>query len=212
MLQNLITASGTNDLPLLLGAKINQLIIQGQYWRLLTPMLLHANLAHIGFNMYALFIIGPSLEVYYGHWRFLALYLLGALGGNLLSFYMTPGLSVGASTAIFALVAAEGVFIFQNRSLFGKQARRMLNNVFLIVGVNLLLGLSGGIDNWGHMGGLVTGLAFAWFAGPLLTVDFSEGAPVLIDQRSEATAWLTGIVVAFVLAGLALLRINTGTG
>ncbi len=207
--QFLLSQVGTNDLQILLGGKHSGLILAGQYWRLITPVLLHASLAHIGFNMYALFAIGPSLEAYYGHWRFLALYLLGAVGGNILSFYMTPNWSVGASTAIFGLVAAQGVFIYQNRRLFGRQARAMLNNVFFIVGVNLLLGLSGGIDNWGHLGGLLTGLAYAWFAGPILGFDMNQFSPELSDQRSEATAWMTAAVVAFVLAALALVRITT---
>lgn len=212
LLQYLVSETGIRDLPILLGAKISPLIIDGQVWRLITPVLLHASLAHIGFNMYALFAIGPTLEAYYGHWRFLALYLLGAVGGNVLSFYMTPGLSVGASTAIFGLVAAQGVFIYQNRRLFGKQARAMLNNVFFIVGINLLLGLTGGIDNWGHLGGLLTGLAFAWFAGPILAIDMSQPVLTLADQRSEGTAWLTAAAVAFVLAALTLVRMNTGGG
>jgi len=212
LLQFLMIETGITDLPLLLGSKITPLIIEGQYWRLITPVVLHASLAHIGFNMYALFIIGPNLETYYGHWRFLALYLLSAIGGNLLSFYMTPGLSVGASTAIFGLVAAQGVFIYHNRQLFGQHARRMLNSVFFIVGINLMLGLTGGIDNWGHLGGLLAGLAFSWFAGPLLAMNYNQAMPEITDQRSDAAAWLAGIVVAFVLAALALVRINTGIG
>lgn len=207
--QFLLTEAGTQDLLILLGGKNSSLIVLGQYWRLLTPVVLHASLAHIGFNMYALFAIGPALEAHYGHWRFLALYLLGAVGGNVLSFYMTPNWSVGASTAIFGLVAAQGVFIYQNRRLFGQQARAMLNNVFFIVGVNLLLGLSGGIDNWGHLGGLLAGLAYAWFAGPILGVDMNQPVPELSDQRSQGTAWMVAAVVAFVLAALALVRINT---
>ncbi len=206
----LIVQSGSRDLPLLIGAKISPLIVEGQLWRLITPALLHASLAHIGFNMYALFAIGPSLESYYGRWRFLALYLLGALGGNILSFWLSSGLSVGASTAIFGLVAAEGVFIYQNRGLFGGQARRMLNNVIFIVAINLMLGLTGGIDNWGHLGGLLAGLAFAWFAGPRLVVDFSHMQPELVDQRSSTTAWLVAAVVAFLLVALALIRIRMG--
>ncbi|TLM97699.1 rhomboid family intramembrane serine protease, partial [bacterium] len=99
---------GSNiDLPVILGAKVNSLILQGQLWRLITPILLHGSILHIGFNMYALFAIGPSLERAYGHWRFLTLYLLGAFAGNTLSFLFSPSTSVGASTAIFALVAAE---------------------------------------------------------------------------------------------------------
>jgi rhomboid protease GluP len=206
----LISQSGSQDLPLLIGAKFSPLIVDGQYWRLITPVLLHASIYHIGFNMYALFIFGPQLEAYYGRMRFLVLYLLGALGGNILSFWLTAGFSVGASTAIFALVAAQGVFVYQNRALFGNRARGMLQNTLFIVVVNLGLGLTGGIDNWGHLGGLLAGAGFAWFAGPLLVRDPNSFEPRLLDRRSPTTVWLTAVVVAFVLAALALIRIRMG--
>jgi rhomboid protease GluP len=128
------------DLPLVIGAKHNPSIIQGELWRLFTPMLLHGSLAHIGFNMYALFILGPGLERFYGHLRFLTLYLLAGFAGNVFSFLLTPGLSVGASTAIFGLVAAQGVFLFRHRQLFGAGASRGLMNIIFIIAINLFLG------------------------------------------------------------------------
>jgi rhomboid protease GluP len=210
LMNALITQSGSHDLLLLIGSKISSLIIDGQYWRLITPVLLHASIYHIGFNMYALFVIGPQLEAFYGRLRFLMLYILGALGGNILSFWLTTGLSVGASTAIFALVAAQGVFVYQNRALFGERARGMLQNTLFIVVVNLGLGLTGGIDNWGHLGGLITGLAFAWFGGPLLARDPNFFEPRLLDRRSPSLVWLTAAVVAFLLAALALIHIRVG--
>ncbi len=74
------------DLASAIGLKVNELIISGQVWRLITPMFLHGSILHIGFNMYALFALGPSLEGYYGHGRFLALYLLSGFAGNVVSF------------------------------------------------------------------------------------------------------------------------------
>jgi len=73
-------SSGGYDWPFLLGGKINEFILQGQVWRLITPVLLHANIIHLGFNMYALFSIGSSLERFYGHKRFLWLYLIAGYG------------------------------------------------------------------------------------------------------------------------------------
>ena len=70
------------DYPFVLLGKINELILQGQLWRLFTPALLHSNVLHIAFNMYALYVFGTRLEPVYGHARFLMLYLLGAFGGN----------------------------------------------------------------------------------------------------------------------------------
>ena len=149
-----------SDLPLYLGAKWNEAIQAGQIWRLFTPMFLHGSLLHIGFNMYALLAIGRGLENYYGHLRFLLLYLLAGYAGNVMSFLMSPDLSVGASTALFGLIAAQGIFILKNRFLFGQQrSLSMILNTLFIVLVNLFIGLSPGIDNWGHLGGLIGGLS-----------------------------------------------------
>jgi rhomboid protease GluP len=198
------------DYPLILGAKHNESIMQGELWRLFTPMLLHGSLAHIGFNMYALFILGPGLERYYGHMRFLLLYLLAGFAGNVISFLFTPGLSVGASTAIFGLVAAQGVFLFRHRQLLGASARSGLMNILFIVAINLFLGLNPGIDNWGHLGGLFGGLAFAWLGGPLLELSGAPPHMELVDRRSEGESWLIALVVGLVFAGIAFYVIFTG--
>jgi rhomboid protease GluP len=215
-MQQLLQQGWGRDLLVLLGGKISPLIQMGQFWRLITPILLHDSslpygLLHIGFNMYALYALGPVLESYYGHGRYLGLYLLGGLGGNILSFLMSPGFtpSIGASTSLFGLITAWGIFIFLNRSILGPQARAMLNNVVMIVVINLALGLSGSIDNWGHLGGLITGLAFSWFAGPRLEVAYNYPEYELVDQRSATTSWLVGIVLFALLIGVVFLRIST---
>ncbi len=198
------------DLFAAYGAKINQAIIAGQFWRLVTPIFLHASLIHIGFNMYALFALGPGLERYYGRVRFLLLYFLSGIAGNVVSFYFSPNASLGASTSLFGLVAAEAVFIYRNREFFGKQARSLLGNLFLIVAVNLMLGLSPGIDNWGHMGGLVGGLAFAWMSGPLLSINWLPGGGYhMVDQNLSPRIWLYAGVEIVVLGGLVFLKIFT---
>jgi rhomboid protease GluP len=171
------------------GARINELIRAGQLWRFVTPILLHASIPHILFNMYALVVFGVGLERQFGHWRFLLLYLLGGFAGNVVSFLLSNGYSVGASTAIFALVGAEGIFLLQNRELFGRQFGRAIGNVIFVVAVNLLLGLTPGIDNWGHVGGLLGGLVFTWFAGPVWEV-----------QQASSLASLAGTMPTFYLA------------
>lgn len=188
------------DWPFLLGGKINPYILRGELWRLLTPALLHGSLLHILFNMYALFSLGSSLERYYGHGRFLLLYGIGAFCGNALSFLLSPNPSLGASTAVFGLVAAEGVFIYKNRKLFGARARAMLTNLALIVAVNLMIGLQPGIDNWGHLGGLIGGAAFAWMAGPLLQVQQTYSGYELTDTQST-TSLLWGMLLSVGLFG-----------
>ncbi|RPH89245.1 MAG: rhomboid family intramembrane serine protease [Calditrichaeota bacterium] len=186
ILQNLSQTFLGFDLPLSLLAKINQFIMRGQFWRLITPILLHGSILHIGFNMYALFMIGPTLERKYGTWPFIELYLVGGLWGNTLSFLMSPNPSLGASTAIFGLIAAQGVYVYHNRHLLGSSARPILMNIVMVIAVNLMLGLSPGIDNWGHLGGLLGGLFFAWFAGPSFGIeeDFF-GQNVVIKQKRQ---------------------------
>jgi rhomboid protease GluP len=145
------------DLPLIYLAKINKAILDGQFWRFITPAFVHASISHIAFNMIALYSFGRSLEGRLGHFRFLVLYLLAAFAGNVMSFWFTAANSVGASTAVFGLLAAENIFVYQNRKYFGTFARRVFLNTALVAAVNLLIGLTPGIDNWGHLGGLLGG-------------------------------------------------------
>jgi len=180
------------DWPFLLGGKINQYILKGEVWRLITPVLLHANWLHIGFNMYALYTIGISLERLYGHKRFLALYLIAGYTGNALSFLLSPVASLGASTAIFGMVMAEAVLIYRNKRMFGARAQGMLLNLGLVIVVNLAFGLSAGsgIDNWGHLGGLLGGLGFAWVAGPKYRIQpVNNGGFEFKDTVTRENLW-----------------------
>lgn len=192
------------DILILYGARINEAILAGELWRFLTPALLHGSIPHILFNMYALFIFGSGLERHFGHGRFFLLYVLGAFTGNVFSFLFSAGYSVGASTAVFGLLGAEAIFLFQNRKLFAGQFGRAIQNVIFIAAINLFLGLQPGIDNWGHFGGLVGGLMFTWFAGPLWEI---EGiAPVLqmVDQRSSREVIVGAATVVLVFGALAM--------
>jgi rhomboid protease GluP len=185
-------------LLILYGAKINEMIALGQFWRLFTPMLLHGSIIHIGFNMYFLSRVGPRLERYYGHWRFLALYVLSGFGGNVISMMFTEAPSLGSSTAIFGLIGAQGVFYYHNRELFGSSFRQALNGIITIAAVNLFIGLSPGIDNWGHVGGLVAGIVFAWLGGPLLEVTGIYPDMKLTDKRgANEVLQAFGIVALF---------------
>ncbi len=198
------------DLPESLGVKANDLIAQGQIWRLFTPMLLHGSILHIAFNMYALYAIGPGLERYYRRYRYLALYILSGFTGNVLSFLISPQPSLGASTAIFGLLAAEGVFLYQNRQIFGPAARRSLTNVIMIAAVNLVIGLSPGIDNWGHIGGLIGGALFAWFSGPRFRLEMGLYQPTLVDEHDSGDALRAGLSIGALFAVLAGLKVFLG--
>lgn len=186
------------------GARYNEAIQAGQLWRFLTPALLHASIPHILFNMYALFSFGTGLERHFGHGRFLLLYVLAAYTGNVVSFLLSGGYSVGASTAIFGLLGAEAVFLFQNRQLFSGQFGKAIQNVVFIAIVNLIIGLQPGIDNWGHVGGLLGGLMFTWFAGPVWKIEGVPPALHLVDQRSTRDVIVGAATVILVFSALAM--------
>ena len=206
LIQNLSKLIIGFDLPLALGAKINMFIIRGELWRLVTPVLLHGSVLHIGFNMYALYSVGPILEKKYGKRAFFALYLISAIWGNVFSFILTENPSLGASTAIFGLIAAQGVYIYKNQLFLGSAARPLLMNIAMVILVNLTLGLSPGIDNWGHLGGLFGGFIFAWFAGPSYELHQNNfGQNVVVNNaRKPQLILAAAVVLAF---GIVLIRI-----
>jgi len=182
------------------GVKANDAIQAGQWWRFFTPMLLHGSILHIGLNMYALLSFGSGLERHYGHGRFLLLYLLSGFAAGVFSFLLTEEYSIGASGAIFGLIGAEGIFLYQNRRLFGDQFKAQINNIIVIVAVNLFLGLSPGIDNWAHIGGLLGGSIFAWFAGPRWNIAGLFPNFHLEDQR-EGRDVILGVAIVIILFG-----------
>ena len=196
------------DIPLNFGAKHNGYIIYyHQYWRLITPVFLHASITHILFNMYALFTLGPSLENYYGHFDFLRLYLICGFSGNVFSFVFAPRvLSVGASTALFGLIGAQALFIYKNRRIL-RNYKAALRNIAFVLIVNLMIGMSGGIDNWGHLGGLAGGLLLSWMCGPEIAFvfDADEQKPKMVDmvprsRREISFALVTIFFAAFAFA------------
>jgi len=209
VIQKLVQTLTGSDLLLFFGGKINQFIMLGQVWRLITPVLLHGSILHIALNMYALHMIGRRLERFYGHGRFLLLYLLAGFAGNVLSFVLTPAPSLGASTAIFGLLAAEGVFIFQNRKLFGPvRTRQAMMDFGLILFINLAYGFMPGtnIDNMGHIGGFLGGVFFAWKGGPLLKIRGQTPFFDMVNVRKNGDVLLASMVVFFGFVIIAMIR------
>jgi membrane associated rhomboid family serine protease len=138
-----------------------------QFQRLLTAMFLHASLPHIVLNMFALYTLGREVEMFYGQQRFLAIYFLGGLAGSIASAgignYAIP--SVGASGAILAVWAAQMVFLYINRAMFGpERIRQVLIQNLVYLGAFTFIGFVPGsrVDNWAHIGGFIGGAAIAW--------------------------------------------------
>jgi len=200
-----LAGGSTNTQTLIrFGAKVNDLIVQGEYWRLLTPIFLHAGIAHLAFNMYALYVLGMEVERLFGRSRFLVLYFLSGLGGSVLSFLYGARISVGASGAIFGLAGALVAYFARHREVFGRRGRQQLVNIVAVVGINLIIGFSlPGIDNLGHLGGLIVGLAMGWQFTPHYEVDldWKTSSPVLRDRNSLRPQWVAVLVVVLVLVG-----------
>ena len=139
-----------------LFASYGPFVKMGEYYRLLTAAFLHANIAHLIFNMYALWIIGMQLESFIGRWRYLVVYLFSAITGSLLSVIVTPdAVSVGASGAIFGLLGALLYFGYHYRVYLGTVIK---SQIIPLIVINLLLGfMVPGIDNAAHIGGLIGG-------------------------------------------------------
>jgi membrane associated rhomboid family serine protease len=131
-------------------------VANGEYYRLITSAFLHANIVHILFNMFALAQLGPILEASLGRIRYLALYLLSAVGGSVTAFVLAaPNQpSVGASGAIFGLFGAYYVVV---RRLGGETGP-----ILVLLVVNLVLTFSVPNIDWrAHLGGLATGTVIA---------------------------------------------------
>lgn len=137
-------------------------IVNGEYYRLITGMFLHANLFHLIFNCYALYIIGMQLESFLGKWRYIIVYLLSGLAGSALSIFMSTGFSVGASGAIFGLLGSLLYFGYHYRVYLETVVK---SQIIPLIVLNLLIGLMPGIDNWAHIGGLIGGVFATMFVG-----------------------------------------------
>jgi len=181
------------------AANISPYTISGEWWRLITYMFLHANLLHIGFNMWCLWDLGAMCESLYGRWTYGAIYLLAGIGGGIGSLLWNGGgVTIGASGAIFGLAGAlfaafkMGEFSVPREALSGT-----LRSLMVFIGFNLFFGFSmPGIDNAAHIGGLITGLALGALIAKL--------APQHDHDGRRAIIFATGTMVFCMIAvGLA---------
>lgn len=173
------------------GAKVNSAIAAGEYYRLISPIFLHGSISHLFINSFSLNSTGPSVESWFGKARFLSLYLISGICGNVLSYMCNPSPAVGASGAIFGLVGATAVMLARHNRLLGPRAKRGLQSLAYIVIVNFGMGLSPGsrIDNFGHLGGFLGGIAYSYLLGPRLVLRKSvSGKPLIIDEPISALA------------------------
>ena len=192
-------------------------LANGEYWRLFSVTLLHGDLIHLLFNMYALWLAGPIVERWYGRGRFVGFYLACAAGGSAASFVFGGDVpAVGASGAIFGLF---GILLAAGRlhHPVDRQSRALVGQLGMLILINLVFGFASGgsIDNAAHIGGLVSGL---WL-GALIVPNGVPTLSSLWDRSSTPSAIATakpaktpvymsvvgiGVVAIVVAAGIAI--------
>ncbi len=177
----------------LMKAPAQFVVRTGQWWRLWTPLFVHGGLTHLAFNMYALYLYGPTLERLLGKGWFLALYFTAGLWGNALSAVLNPGFSVGASSAVFGVLAALWLLMRRHQEIMGLWGQRVMQAMWSLIGVNLVLGfMLPQVDNWGHIGGALGGLAFIAWAGPRWTLE--PYAFEALTQHEKAALFLNRVM------------------
>lgn len=145
------------------GALYTPLIKAGEYYRLITCSFLHIDIFHLGFNMYALYIVGSQLESFYGKTKFIIIYFFSALMGSLFSCLFTDAVSAGASGAIFGLFGALIYFGNHYKAYLGNVIHSQIIPLLL---VNFALGfMIKGIDVSAHIGGLIGGYLISMAVG-----------------------------------------------
>ncbi|MFJ6163513.1 rhomboid family intramembrane serine protease [Micromonospora orduensis] len=164
-------------------------VADGEWYRLVTAMFLHYGVIHLLLNMWALWVLGRSLEANLGPLRFGALYLIAGLGGNVAAYLFSAqnSATAGASTAVFGLFAA---LIIIERKL-----GRDISQVIPILVINLVFTLTvPGISIPGHLGGLTVGALMA-----LVLAYAPRGRRTLVQVAG-------GVVILLILLALVLFR------
>jgi rhomboid protease GluP len=151
------------------GALVRDRVLAGEYPRLFSAVFLHASFGHLASNCLVLYIVGMACEHAFGFVRVMIIYFLSALGGAMLSMAFHPGPSVGASGAIFGVTGATITFFYRfHRAVYLRDRR--LGFVLLIwalyqIGTGFLDPF---IDNFAHIGGLLTGVVAGLILRPKL--------------------------------------------
>jgi membrane associated rhomboid family serine protease len=221
MLMSFTEGGASGQTLLAYGAKRNDLVNAGQWWRFVTPVFLHVHLPGLGpmhliANMYGLFMLGPFVEKLYGSARFVVFWILtgvagvfasymtvrpelaqGAIGQFLFKSFDSP--SAGASGALFGLIGVLFVFGLKYRHELPEGLKRAFGTGMLpTILVNLFIGYvaRGAIDNAAHLGGLASGMVLALFVG--YKRPGARGA-VAVAWHAAQAACIALVVVSFIL-------------
>lgn len=158
--------------------------IEGEYYRLITSVFTHYNAFHFLFNMYALYIVGPQIENFFGCIKYLIIYLGSGIIASLMSLTLLNGVgSLGASGAIFGLFGSLLYFGYHYRLYLGSILKSQL---IPLIFFNLMIGfIIPGIDNAAHIGGLVGGITLSMAIG--------------VKYKSSNIDMVNGIILSVIL-------------
>lgn len=138
------------------GSNVRELVLNGEYYRLISSLFIHIGIIHLVCNMYCLYVVGSEIESFYGKAKYIIIYLLSGLCGSLLSILTTENISAGASGAIFGLFGSLLYFGYHYRVYLGSVLK---SQVIPLIIFNLALGfLIPGVDIGAHIGGLIGGV------------------------------------------------------
>jgi rhomboid protease GluP len=168
----------------------------GQWWRWLTAIYLHGGIWHIGFNLYALTIVGPHVEQEYGHWTALGLFVMTGVLGNIGSWGAgLYGVGIGASGGLMGLI---GVTI-GHAHRGGTSADRLLRNAMIKwCAYVFVFGWLIGADNWAHLFGLIPGAAFGYAVAPqLLSRGTGRGIAFVISMAGVIATLVALVLILF---------------
>lgn len=166
------------------GANYRPYNEDGQWWRLLSSTFLHGGVIHIVMNMFSLMFIGALFEPLIGYKRYILAYLITGIAASLASMYWHTVVGVGASGAIFGLYGVFGALL--TTPIFTKEAKKELGKTIgIFVGYNLLFGLTGGIDNAAHIGGLLSGVLIGYIYYFSLKANIAETKTVTGNDVNE---------------------------
>lgn len=192
-LEELAGGSKSSEVLMYFGAAYRPYFYHGQWWRLVMPIFLHIGWSHILLNMYALYILGPMLERVYGYGRFAFIYMVAGIGSSFLSMKMSLGISAGASGAIAGVAGAMLATGFLHREMVPHRWRRVFGKLLLVViALEFILDRTiPNVDNWGHLGGLLTGLILAGLLPPPRAAEPGS----LEEKPTQAWVWIPVLIV-----------------
>ena len=171
------------------GAMQGAAVADGDYWRLLTSAFLHANVLHIVFNMYALFLFGPFVERALGTWRFVVAYLTSAIVGSVFVYVLADPFTttIGASGAVFGLFAMALILLLR--------AKQDVRTLLVLLAINAFISLQGNISWEAHLGGFVGGLVL--------------GAAFAYAPKDRRTLVQVGVLAVVWIAAIAAVVVRT---